>query len=187
MDPALEQLTSQRVDALALLVHDVVVLEQMFADGEVLRLDLLLRARDGVGHHLVLDGDAFLHAEPLHQAGDAIGAEDAHQVVFERQIEAGRPGIALPAGAAAQLVVDAARLVPLGGDDVQAAEVDDLFVLGVGLLLERGVDALVRLARHAVEMVDVVEVDELVVVDELLLALGQLFRDLDPPASAGAP
>ena len=86
---ALEQLTPQRVDALALLVHDVVVLEEVLADGEVLRLDLLLRARDGVGHHLVLDGDAFLHAEPLHEAGDAIGAEDAHQVVFERQIEAG--------------------------------------------------------------------------------------------------
>ena len=66
----------------------------------------------------------------------------------------------------------------LGRDDVQPAEVDDLLVLGVGLALERAVDALVRLPRHPVEMVDVVEVDELVVVDELLLPLGQLFRDL---------
>ena len=75
----------------------------------------------------------------------------------------------------------------LGRDDVQTADVDDILVLGIGLLLERGVDALVRLPRHAVEVVDVVEVDELVVVDELLLPLGQLFRDLDPPATAGAP
>ena len=86
----------------------------MLADGEVLRLDLLLRALDGVGHHLVLDRDALFHAEPLHQAGDAVGAEDAHQVVFERQVEARRAGVALTAGAAAQLVVDAARLVALG-------------------------------------------------------------------------
>ena len=48
--------------------------------------------------------------------------EDAHQVVFQRQVEARGTGVALAAGAAAQLVVDAARLVPLGADDVQAAE-----------------------------------------------------------------
>ena len=38
------------------------------------------------------------------------------------------PGIALAARAAAQLVVDAARLVALGADDVQAAGADDLVV-----------------------------------------------------------
>jgi hypothetical protein len=46
VDPALEDLAAQRVDALALLVHHVVVLEQVLADGEVLRLHLLLRALD---------------------------------------------------------------------------------------------------------------------------------------------
>ncbi len=37
-----------------------------------------------------------------------------------------RPGIALAAGAAAQLIVDAAALVPLGADDVEAAGGDRL-------------------------------------------------------------
>ena len=46
-DLALENLPAQRVDVLALLVHHVVVLEQVFADREVLRFDLLLRALDG--------------------------------------------------------------------------------------------------------------------------------------------
>ena len=46
-DLALEDLAAQRVDVLALLVHHVVVLEEVLADGEVLRLDLLLRAFDG--------------------------------------------------------------------------------------------------------------------------------------------
>ncbi len=130
---AFEQLAAERIDALALLVHHVVVFEEVFADGEVLRFDLLLRARDGVGHHLVLDGHALFHAEPLHQPGDAVRSEDAHQVVFEREVEARRAGVALAAGAAAELVVDAARLVALGRDDVQPAERDDLVVLGVGL------------------------------------------------------
>ena len=58
--------------------------------------------------------------ELLHQAGDPVRAEDAHQVVFEREVEAGRARVALTAGAAAQLVVDAPRFVALGGDDVEA-------------------------------------------------------------------
>ena len=72
--------------------------------------------------HAALDDLAFLHAGRLQPALGALGiAEDAHQVVFERQVEAARARIALAAGAAAQLVVDAARLVALGADDVQAA------------------------------------------------------------------
>ena len=133
VDLAFENLAAQRVDALTLLVHHVVVFEQVLADGEVLRFDLLLRALDGARHHAVLDRHAFFHAEPLHQARDAIRAEDAHQVVFEREEEARRARVALAAGAAAQLVVDAARFVPLGADDVQAAEVDDFLVLFLGL------------------------------------------------------
>src|SRR5436190_6204925 len=87
-DFAFENLPAQRVDVLALLVHHVVVLEKMFADREVLRLDLLLRTLDGACHHAVLDRDAFLHAELLHQTRNAIRSEDPHQIVFERKIEA---------------------------------------------------------------------------------------------------
>ena len=72
--------------------------------------------------HAVLDGDALLHAQLQHQAADAVGAEDAHEVVLERQVETGGAGIALAARAAAQLVVDAPRLVALGGQDVEAAQ-----------------------------------------------------------------
>ena len=70
------------------LVHHVVVLEEVLADGEVLRLDLALRTLDGARDHLVLDGNALFHPQALHQAGDAIRPEDPHQVVLERQVEA---------------------------------------------------------------------------------------------------
>ena len=69
-----------------------------------------------------------------------LAGEDAHQVVFERQVEAAGARIALPAGAAAKLVVDAAGLVPLGADDVQAAHLGDLAALFLHLLL--GLDLL---------------------------------------------
>ena len=119
---ALEDHAAHVVDGAALLVHHVVVLEQVLSDREVLRLDLLLRALDRLRHHPVLDRDALLHSEPQHEAADPFRPEDAHQVVLEREVEARGAGVALAAGAAAQLVVDAAGLVTLGPEDVQAPE-----------------------------------------------------------------
>ena len=47
--------------------------------------------------------------------------KQAHQVVLQREVELGFARVALPAGTAAQLVVDAAGLVALGADDAEAA------------------------------------------------------------------
>ena len=44
---------------------------------------------------------------------------------WPREVEARLAGVALAAGAAAELVVDPARLVPFGAEDVEAAEVGD--------------------------------------------------------------
>ncbi len=73
------------VERLALLVHHVVVVEQVLADVEVARLDLLLRVLDRRVDHAMLDRLALLEAQALHPRRDAIAAEDAHQVVFERR------------------------------------------------------------------------------------------------------
>ena len=124
----LEQLVAQRVDRLALVVGDVVVLEQLLADVEVARLDLALRAFDRARHHRVLDRLALGHLQHHHDAVDALAGEDAQQRVLERHVEARAARVALAAGAAAQLVVDAARLVALGADDVQAARLHHLVV-----------------------------------------------------------
>src|SRR5882724_6719230 len=97
---ALENLAAHPVDDLALLVHHVVVLEEVFPDLEVAGLHALLRGADGASHHRVLDGLALLHSEPIHDALDALGAEDAEEIVLEREVEARGAGVALPAGAA---------------------------------------------------------------------------------------
>ena len=71
-----------------LFVHHVVVFEQLFADFKVMRFDFFLRVGDGAGDHAVFDRHAFFHAQLQHQLRDAFGGEDAHEVVFKRQIEA---------------------------------------------------------------------------------------------------
>ena len=117
----LEQLAPQAVDGLALLVHHVVVLEQVFAGLEVLGFNGPLGGFDALGDEAGLDGNALFHSQLVHDLRDALAGEDAQQVILERQVEAGRTGIALTAGAAAQLVVDAAGLMALRPQDVQAA------------------------------------------------------------------
>ena len=116
-------------DHLALIVHHVVVLEHVLAGVEVARLDLLLRLLQRLVDPGMGDRLAFLQAELLQHAVHAVGAEDAHQVVFERQVELGAAGIALTAGAAAQLVVDAPALVALGAEHVEAAGLERLLLL----------------------------------------------------------
>ncbi len=118
---ALQHALALRVEGAPLIVHDLVVFQQVLADVEVALLDLLLRLLDGLGNALVLDGHAVFHAQPVEQFEQRRPGEHAHQVVIQRQEEAAGAGVALAAGSAAELVVDPPRLVPLRADDVQAA------------------------------------------------------------------
>ncbi len=124
------------IDDLALLVHHLVVLEDVLADLEVLLLDLGLRTLDGAGHHLGFDrhiiGD--VHARQNRFQRSAI--EAPHQFITQREVEAGLARIALTSGTSAQLVVDTPRLVALGTQHVQAAGLLHLFGLGLGGVLE---------------------------------------------------
>ena len=121
---ALEHAAALRVDDLALLVEHVVVLEHLLAHVEVHLLDALLGALDALRQHLVLDRLILARAELVEDRVDAVAREEAHELILGREEEARLARVALAAGAAAQLVVDAARLVALGADHVQAALVD---------------------------------------------------------------
>ena len=125
------------VDDLPLAVQDLVVLQDVLAELEVLLLHLGLRRRDRAADHLRLDRHVLRDAEPGQHLLDDLGLEQAHQVVAEGQVEPGLARVALPAGPAAELVVDAAGLVPLGAEDVEAAELGDLVVLRRGAVLGR--------------------------------------------------
>src|SRR5258706_1728189 len=92
----LEHLVPQGIDGPALVVADVVVLEQLLADVEVPRFDFSLRALDRARHHGMLDRLAFGHLQHHHDAVDALAGEDAQQRVLERHVEARAAPVALP-------------------------------------------------------------------------------------------
>ena len=102
------QLAAQTINRLTLLVHHVVVLEQVLARFEVAAFHRFLRRFNALRNHPRFDRHAVLHAEALHQRFDLVAGKDAHQIVFERKEEARRSWIALPARATAKLIVDAA-------------------------------------------------------------------------------
>ena len=136
--PAVEDLLAALVDDLALLVHHLVVLEDVLADLEVAVLHRALRALDGLRDHLRLERQVVrerLAHHPVHRAG----REEPHELVLEREVEAALPRVALPAGAATELVVDAPALVALGAEHVEPAELADLVALlgALGLELAR--------------------------------------------------
>src|SRR5579871_3304489 len=141
-----EQFAAAMVNDLALTIHHVVVFEQMLADIEVVRLDLLLGVLDRFADPAMLDRDAVFHPDPAHQALELVGAENAQQVVLEREEKPRAARVALTSGTPAQLVVDAPRLVPLGAQDMQAAGLQHLLALGQALravLFDGGAELLV--------------------------------------------
>ena len=84
----LEDLVPQLVDILALVVRDVVVLEQLLADIEVMRFNLALRALDRARHQRVLDRLTLGHLQPFHDALDALAGKNSQQRIVERQVKA---------------------------------------------------------------------------------------------------
>src|SRR5207248_11756338 len=75
------------------------------------------------------------HPEALQDTRDPRAGGDAQEIVFQREIKAGRAGVALAAGASTKLIVNAAGLVALGAENVQPADGNHFIVLGVGELL----------------------------------------------------
>ena len=126
---AVEHLAALLINKVALHVHHVVKLERALSRLEVAALDGLLRLLERAGEHFVLDGRVLIDAEALKHADEPLGAVKTHDVVRQRQEKPALAGVALTAASAAQLVIDTARLVPLGAEDVQSARGAHLFGL----------------------------------------------------------
>ena len=134
---ALQHLHALGIDDLALFVHDVVVLQDIFTDAEVAALDRLLRIFNAVGKHFGLQTGILVLAENAVDLFQSLAAEPLDQVVFQGDKEDGDARVALTAASAAELVIDTAGLVPLGTEDAQAARRDDgfLFLVRFRLIL----------------------------------------------------
>src|SRR5436190_11166904 len=170
---AFEDAPALVVDDRALLVEDVVVLEDVLPRDEVLLLDLLLRvldlAREDAGLHRLV----VRHLEALHDVVDPVAGEEADEIVLSGQIKARLAGVALAARAAAQLVVDPPRLVPLGAEHVEAAELADT-------LAQLDVDAAAGHVGRDRDRVRLAGIDDDLALTLVLLRVEDVVRDPAP-------
>ena len=81
--------------------------------------------------HLRLDRLVLGH-RAVHHPRDGARREEAQQLVFEREVEATLAGIALATRTAAQLIVDAPRVVALGAEHVETPGRTHLVALALG-------------------------------------------------------
>ena len=87
-------LTSQEspallIDDFTLFVNYVIIFQQMFSDVEVMALDSPLGIFDSPGDEPGLYGFSLLHAQPVHYLLYALCAENAQEVIFEREEKSG--------------------------------------------------------------------------------------------------
>ncbi|MNV69376.1 hypothetical protein D3C71_1622830 [compost metagenome] len=123
----LQNFAALLVDNFALLVHDVVILQDDFADVEVIAFDPLLRRFYSAGNHPALDRLIFFKAKSFHHIQHIVSTKTFHQLVAQRQIELCGTRVALTSRTSAQLVIDPARFMALSADDMQAANLGYAF------------------------------------------------------------
>ncbi len=110
------------VDALTLFIEHIVILQQVLAHIKVCPFHPCLRGFDHLAHQPAFNGQGFVKFQAAHDHFHLRTAKQAHQVVLKRQVEAGRAGVTLAGGTAAQLVVDAPCFMALGTDNVQSTQ-----------------------------------------------------------------
>src|SRR5205807_275954 len=152
---ALQQLPAEAVHRHALLVHYVVILQDVFAGFKMLALNGLLSSLNAAADQARFNGHALFHAQLLQKRGNPGARKDAHKIIFQREEETRRTGIALTSRAPPELVINASRLMAFRAQNMQTAHAHHLFVLNVGISLVL-VENLVPLRRGALEFGTVV-------------------------------
>jgi hypothetical protein len=116
------------VDDLALIIHHVIIFDDLLADVVVAGFDLFLRGLDRLGQPARADRFAIFQigSSSWQTACPARRCAADHLQGRDRTWTA---GVALTARTAAQLVVDAAAFMALGADHVKAAGIQHLLLV----------------------------------------------------------
>ena len=65
-----QDLTALAVEDFTLLVHDIIVFQDVLTDFKVMAFDFLLSLFDGPGDHLGRNRFVFIHAQLIHEFGN---------------------------------------------------------------------------------------------------------------------
>ena len=114
-------MTTTGVDHLSLGVLHVVILEKVLTDAVVILLHLLLSILDCIAELLGDKHIVILESHGGEHLRHTIRAEEAHQLILQRDKEDGRPRVPLTSCTTTQLAVNSAGLMSLSADDSETA------------------------------------------------------------------
>ena len=110
------------VNNFTLLVHNVVIFQNVFTNVKVTTFNFLLRIFDGFGYEAMFDGFIIFHTKFIHNACNIITAKETHQIVFQGQEEFRGTGVTLTSATTTQLVIDTTAFVTFSTNDVQTTK-----------------------------------------------------------------
>ena len=96
-----EGVTTLLVDNRTLLVHYVIILQQVLTNTEVVFLDTLLCILNAASNHAVLNHLAILEAKAVHHSGNTFAGEETHQLVLDTNKEDAAARVTLTTGTSA--------------------------------------------------------------------------------------
>ena len=114
-----QNLVTQAIDFLTLIVLDVVKFQKLLTDVVVMTFDLTLRRFNHAAEHLRFDSHVLFKFEPVGNGAHSVAAENPKELIFHRKVEDGTSRVALSTRTAAELIVDTTRLVAFATDDAQ--------------------------------------------------------------------
>ena len=115
------------VNNLSLLIHNIVILKNIFTNFKVAAFYLLLRALYRLGKHSGSQS-FFLHSEFIHNALNSLSAEETHQIVLQRYEELRLTRVSLTTGTTSELIIDTSGFVSFRTDDAKTAELSYLLL-----------------------------------------------------------
>ena len=119
----MKNLIAESIDLLPLFVHHIVIFKGVLAHRVIALLDTFLRCFNRFIEHSGGNRLSFRRTERLQESRSSGARQKGAEGIFKGDIEFGGSRISLAGAAAAQLSVDAARLVACRADDIEAAEI----------------------------------------------------------------
>ena len=116
---SIQDTTTLAVDNLSLIIHNLIVLQQVFTNTKVVTLDLLLCFLNCTGKHLMLNLLTIRNTHCVEHIDQFFRTEQTHQIIFQRNIETGFTRISLSTGTSTQLIINTTGFMTLGTNDFQ--------------------------------------------------------------------
>ena len=107
------------------MIQNIVILQNMLAGVKIKSFNFRLSGFQRLGNHAIFNRLIFGDFQKTHHLFYGVHGENPHQIIFQRNKKLRLARVALPTGAAAQLIINAPRFVPLGAQNRQAADFAD--------------------------------------------------------------